>query len=53
LLAAGGAAGDLTVFAPTDAAFTALGVDLATVDLATLTKILQHHIVGERVFSSD
>jgi transforming growth factor-beta-induced protein len=53
LLAAAGAAGDLTVFAPTDAAFTALGVDLATVDLATLTKILQHHIVGARVFSSD
>lgn len=53
LLAAAGAAGDLTVFAPTDAAFTALGVDLATVDLAVLTKILQHHIVGARVFSSD
>lgn len=53
LLAAAGATGNLTVFAPTDAAFTALGVDLATVDLATLTKILQHHIVGARVFSSD
>jgi transforming growth factor-beta-induced protein len=53
LLAAAGANGDLTVFAPTDAAFTALGVDLATVDLNTLTKILQHHIVGARVFSSD
>ena len=53
LLAAAGAAGNLTVFAPTDAAFEALGVDLATVDLAALTKILQHHIVGARVFSSD
>lgn len=53
LVAAASAAGNLTVFAPTDAAFTALGVDLATVDLAALTKILQHHIVGARVFSSD
>ena len=53
LLAAAGAAGNLTVFAPTDAAFEALGVDLATVDLTALTKILQHHIVGARVFSSD
>lgn len=53
LLAAAGAAGNLTVFAPTDAAFEALGVDLATVDLAALTKILQHHIVGARVFSTD
>jgi transforming growth factor-beta-induced protein len=53
LLAAAGAEGNLTVFAPTDAAFEALGVDLATVDLAALTNILKHHIVGARVFSTD
>ena len=53
LLAAASGAGNLTVFAPTDAAFTALGVNLETVDVATLTKILQHHIVAARVFSSD
>ena len=53
LVAAASADGNLTVFAPTDAAFEALGVDLATVDLAALTKILQHHIVGARVFSTD
>lgn len=53
LVAAASAAGDLTVFAPTDAAFDALGVNLATVDLTALTNILKHHIVGARVFSSD
>lgn len=53
LLAAASGDGNLTVFAPTDAAFEALGVDLATVDLTALTKILKHHIVGARVFSSD
>lgn len=53
LLAAAGAEGNLTVFAPTDAAFEALGVDLATVDLTALTNILKHHIVGARVFSTD
>lgn len=53
LLAAAGAAGNLTVFAPTDAAFEQLGVNLETVDLSTLTNILKHHIVGSRVFSTD
>jgi transforming growth factor-beta-induced protein len=53
LVAAASAEGNLTVFAPTDAAFEALGVDLATVDLTALTNILKHHIVGARVFSSD
>ncbi|MEP6736638.1 MAG: fasciclin domain-containing protein [Chryseolinea sp.] len=53
LLAAAGAAGNLTVFAPTDAAFTASGINLETVPLATLTEVLKHHIVAARVFSSD
>jgi uncharacterized surface protein with fasciclin (FAS1) repeats len=59
LLAAAGAAGsNLTVFAPTDAAFTALLADLEKtsldqVDDATLVAILRKHIVGSRVFSTD
>jgi transforming growth factor-beta-induced protein len=58
LAAAGSASGNLTVFAPTDAAFeelyTALGV--STVDeipLTTLVAVLKHHIVSGRVFSTD
>ncbi len=52
----------LTVFAPTDAAFedlyAALGVTdidgvIAEIGIDGLTKVLQHHIVGSVVFSSD
>jgi len=63
LTAASTATSNLTVFAPTDAAFTALysslGVTGATIDVTLLTKVLQHHIVSSpttasgRVFSSD
>jgi transforming growth factor-beta-induced protein len=63
LTAASTASSNLTVFAPTDAAFDALysslGVTGATIDLTLLTKVLQHHIVSSpttttgRVFSSD
>lgn len=62
LLNAASADGDLTVFAPTDAAFqalySALGVsninELETrIGNAKLAQVLQHHIVGARVFSSD
>ncbi|MCD9016675.1 fasciclin domain-containing protein [Parachryseolinea silvisoli] len=49
---------NLTVFAPTDAAFAQLyealevdGVD--DIPLATLTAVLQHHVVAARVFSTD
>lgn len=42
----------LTVFAPTDAAFAAAGLDETTVcsafDTETLTTILLYHVVGER-----
>lgn len=42
----------LTVFAPTDAAFGALGLNAgnicATFDTSTLTTILLYHVVGER-----
>lgn len=60
LLAALSADGDYTVFAPTDAAFQALldtDVTWNSVDdipLATLTAVLEHHVIGSaRVFSSD
>ena len=58
LLAAVSGDGDLTVFAPTDAAFadlySALGVDgIDDIDLETLTAVLTHHVVGSRVFSTD
>lgn len=59
LLAAAGSSGsNLTVFAPTDAAFqelyTALGVsNVDEIPLATLINVLKHHIVAGSVFSTD
>ena len=59
LLAALSGEGAFTVFAPTDAAFealyTALGVgSIDDIPLATLTAVLQHHVIATpRVFSSD
>ena len=49
---------NLTVFAPTDAAFqelyTALGVNgVNDIPLSTLIAVLKHHVVAGRVFSSD
>jgi transforming growth factor-beta-induced protein len=48
----------LTVFAPTNAAFTALLTALSLTDInqipiATLVAVLKHHVTGGRVFSSD
>ncbi|MEO1227699.1 MAG: fasciclin domain-containing protein [Myxococcota bacterium] len=40
--------GPFTVFAPTNAAFTNLGVNLMDVDDAVLANILLHHVVGGR-----
>jgi transforming growth factor-beta-induced protein len=46
-------AGPFTVFAPTDAAFAALGIDLASLSKEELTNILLYHVVEGIVFSSD
>lgn len=58
LAAASSTSNDLTVFAPTDAAFqelyTALGVaNVGQIPLSTLIAVLKHHIVSGRVFSTD
>ena len=50
--------GTLTVFAPTNAAFTqvlnALSLnDINDIPIATLTAVLKYHVVGGRAFSSD
>ncbi|MFN8357484.1 MAG: fasciclin domain-containing protein [Spirosomataceae bacterium] len=47
--------GTLTVFAPNDAAFTASGLDLATVnslDVNTLKAVLQYHVLGSTINAS-
>tara|TARA_B110001452_G_scaffold255200_1_gene247384 strand:+ start:6192 stop:7856 length:1665 start_codon:yes stop_codon:yes gene_type:complete len=49
--------GPFTVFAPTDEAFTAAGIDLSTFDTveenATLVDILTYHVVSGTVLSTD
>lgn len=45
-------AGPFTVFAPTNAAFQALGVDLNTISDEDLTEILLYHVLGGKVTSS-
>ena len=45
--------GPFTVFAPTNAAFTALGVDLNTISDEDLTEILLYHVLGATVASAD
>lgn len=58
LAAVSASTGELTVFAPTDAAFQALytSLDVANVNeipLSTLIAVLKKHVVGARRFSSD
>lgn len=45
--------GPFTVFAPTNAAFTALGVDLTTISDDALSEILLYHVLGAEVKSTD
>lgn len=49
--------GPFTVFAPTDAAFSAAGIDLATFDtpeeIAALSDILLYHVVAGATYSTD
>jgi uncharacterized surface protein with fasciclin (FAS1) repeats len=45
--------GPFTVFAPTNAAFTALGIDLATVSDEALTEILLYHVFGASIKAGD
>lgn len=48
--------GPLTLFAPTNAAFTAAGLDSVTIlkaDPATLAAVLQYHVLGSAVKSTD
>ena len=44
--------GTFTVFAPTNAAFAALGVDLTTLTDEALTEILLYHVLGAEVMST-
>ncbi|MDZ7647843.1 MAG: fasciclin domain-containing protein [Cytophagales bacterium] len=58
LAAVSASTGELTVFAPTDAAFqalyTVLGVDnVNEIELSTLIAVLKKHVVGARRFSTD
>ncbi len=45
--------GNFTVFAPTNQAFTDLGIDPASLSDEAVTDILLYHVVDGRVFSSD
>lgn len=58
LAAVSASTGELTVFAPTDAAFQALYTSLevtnvSEIPLSTLIAVLKKHVVGARRFSSD
>ena len=45
--------GTFTVFAPTNDAFEALGVDLGTLDNTQLSNILLYHVLGSKVVSGE
>ncbi len=45
--------GPFTVFAPTNAAFVQLGVDLSTISDGDLTDILLYHVLGGQINSTD
>ena len=43
---------NLTIFAPSNDAFTASGIDIDAIDAATLASVLTYHVVGAKVLSS-
>lgn len=43
----------ITVFAPTNAAFTASGINVGTVGTSTLTQVLTSHVVAGQLLSTD
>ncbi|MTI21138.1 fasciclin domain-containing protein, partial [Fulvivirga sp. RKSG066] len=43
--------GNITLFAPTDAAFAAAGIDIRDVDASTLADILSYHVIDSEVES--
>ncbi|MFY0653785.1 MAG: fasciclin domain-containing protein [Cyclobacteriaceae bacterium] len=43
---------NLTIFAPTNEAFQASGIDPAAIDVETLKAVLTYHVVGAKVLSS-
>lgn len=45
--------GPFTVFAPTNAAFQAAGIDLNALSDEALTEVLLYHVLGAEVFSGD
>lgn len=45
--------GTYTVFAPTNAAFTAAGIDVNTIPVDQLTDVLLYHVLGATVKSTD
>lgn len=48
-----GGTGPFTVFAPTNAAFTAAGIDLATISDEDLSETLLYHVLGGSIRSTD
>jgi transforming growth factor-beta-induced protein len=42
----------LTIFAPTNDAFVAAGINVASTDVPTLTSVLTYHVLGSKVLSS-
>lgn len=46
-------AGNVTLFAPTDAAFEAAGIDIRDIDAAELADILTYHVADGSILSTD
>jgi transforming growth factor-beta-induced protein len=53
ILAAINGSDNLTVFAPTDAAFQAIESTIATLSVDQIKEVLKYHVVANRVFSTD